>query len=272
MNKNSQWIIITVVVTVMLFSGCATIFKGSTEKVDISSEPGGAKIYVNGNLMGKTPLQIKLQSAKTYYFEFAKEGYEKRTVIVTNSVGAGWIVLDVIFGLFPVVIDAATGCWYSLDDNNVRAVLEQQNNSPVYENRSQLSDTLSSLSSHEVKRIAENTPLLSDTLKDNPTEEVPSRFIITIEANETKALLDELATIKYEVGYKIANNISEEVLTLSFKGIFGISKNISGPFEATSVNILKMDEFYIQIKSDLFYRVVIEKKLREKVILNFTII
>jgi len=110
----------------LLFHGCATIFKGSTDTVSYSSDPSGAKVYVNGSLMGTTPFQLELKSNQSYTIEFRKEGYQNKTVILNNSVGGGWIVLDVIFGLIPVIVDAATGNWYSLDQKHVNAALEAQ--------------------------------------------------------------------------------------------------------------------------------------------------
>jgi hypothetical protein len=109
-----------------VLNGCATIFKGSTDTVSYSSDPSGAKVYVNGQLMGTTPFQLELKSNQTYTIEFRKEGYENRTVILNNSIGAGWIVLDVLFGLVPVIVDAATGNWYSLDQTHMNAALEAQ--------------------------------------------------------------------------------------------------------------------------------------------------
>lgn len=109
-----------------LLAGCAAIFKGSHEYVDFSSEPTGAKVYVNGFLRGTTPVELKLESKKSYQIEFRKEGFETSTFTITNHVGAGWIVLDVLFGLIPVVVDAATGSWYGLDQDAVNAVLEAQ--------------------------------------------------------------------------------------------------------------------------------------------------
>ena len=111
---------------IFVFNGCATIFKGSTDTVSYSSDPSGAKVYVNGQLMGTTPFQLEMKSNQTYTIEFRKEGYENRTVVLNNSVGAGWIVLDVLFGLIPIIVDAATGNWYSLDQSHVNAALEAQ--------------------------------------------------------------------------------------------------------------------------------------------------
>ena len=115
-----------IAVTSLVFSSCATIFKGSTDDVSFSSDPSGAKVYVNGTLLGTTPVQLELKSINSYTIEFKKEGYETRTVLLNNSVGGGWIVLDVLFGLVPIIVDAATGNWYSLDQEYVNAVLEQQ--------------------------------------------------------------------------------------------------------------------------------------------------
>ncbi len=107
-------------------SSCATLFKGSTENVNFSSEPYGAKVYVNGDLLGTTPFALKLKSNKTYTIKFEKNGYLNKTVMLNSSVGTGWVVLDVLGGLIPVIIDAATGNWYNLDQDHVNAVLEQQ--------------------------------------------------------------------------------------------------------------------------------------------------
>lgn len=115
-----------IAVTALVFSSCATIFKGSTDTVNFTSEPSQAKVYVNGMLLGTTPVELELASDKTYTLEFKKEGFETRTVILNNSVGAGWIILDILGGLIPVVIDAATGNWYELDQEHVNAILEQQ--------------------------------------------------------------------------------------------------------------------------------------------------
>ncbi len=111
---------------VFLLSGCATLFKGTSEEVRFSSEPQRAEVWVNGLRMGETPVSLKLESKKTYQIEFRKEGYKPVVRNITNHVGAGWIILDALGALIPVIIDAATGAWYSLDQKNVDAVLEKQ--------------------------------------------------------------------------------------------------------------------------------------------------
>ena len=57
--------------------------------------------------------------------EFKKEGFKTITRNGTNKVGAGWVILDVLAGLIPVIIDAVTGAWYHLDEKNVAVQLEK---------------------------------------------------------------------------------------------------------------------------------------------------
>lgn len=109
-----------------IFNGCATLFHGSTDMITLSSQPIGARVTVNGQDMGATPLRLKLLAKHTYSIGFHKDGYKPKIVLVNNSVGAGWIILDVLGGLLPMIVDASTGDWYSLDQENVNAALEAQ--------------------------------------------------------------------------------------------------------------------------------------------------
>ena len=46
---------------------------------------------------------------------------------INSKVGAGWVILDVLGGLIPIVVDAATGSWKKLDQDAVDAQLEKEN-------------------------------------------------------------------------------------------------------------------------------------------------
>ena len=45
---------------------------------------------------------------------------------INTKVGAGWVILDVLGGIVPVIIDAATGSWKKLDQDNLNAYLEKE--------------------------------------------------------------------------------------------------------------------------------------------------
>jgi glycerol-3-phosphate acyltransferase PlsY len=66
-----------------------------------------------------------LKTDREYTIEFRKDGYETRTYFLGNKIGAGWIILDVLCGLIPVVVDVATGAWYEFTEENIIVVLEQ---------------------------------------------------------------------------------------------------------------------------------------------------
>lgn len=118
--------ILSLVLVCIYLSSCALVFKGTKQELSANSDPSRAQVWVNGIQMGETPITLKLESKKTYAIEFKKEGYKSKTVNVTNHIGAGYIILDIVCGLVPIIIDAATGAWYSLDDKTVNAVLEKQ--------------------------------------------------------------------------------------------------------------------------------------------------
>jgi hypothetical protein len=99
-------------------TSCATIFKGTKEEVRFESKPGSAEIWIDGVKFGNSPVVVTLESKKTYTIEFHLNGKTK-TVRLTNHMNAGYLILDILCGLVPVIVDAATGAWFKLDSNNV---------------------------------------------------------------------------------------------------------------------------------------------------------
>ena len=103
--------------TVALLSGCGTLFNASTNSIAVSSTPSEADVYVNGNLVGQTSMSVELDNhEKNQTITMRKEGYREATCTVATSVGAGWVILDILGGLVPLIIDAATGEWRSISD------------------------------------------------------------------------------------------------------------------------------------------------------------
>ncbi|MBM3310196.1 MAG: PEGA domain-containing protein [Candidatus Aminicenantes bacterium] len=117
---------VALVVLAAFGTSCATVFKGNHSRVGFTSDPRGAKVYVNGEYMGDTPIRLKLESRHDYTVEFVKDGFKTKAFRLTNHIGPGWVVLDVILGLVPVLVDALTGSWYDLDQKHLNAVLERQ--------------------------------------------------------------------------------------------------------------------------------------------------
>ena len=116
------------IIAVFTLQSCATLFAPKKTTVSVTSEPRGADVIVNGYKMGVTPVELSLDNDKDYAIEYKKEGYEKVVKMIGTKTGAGWIILDVLFGLVPVIVDAATGDWKKLDTNQVNVMLEKEEN------------------------------------------------------------------------------------------------------------------------------------------------
>jgi uncharacterized protein YceK len=107
-------------------SSCATLFKGDTATVTFTSNPSQANVLIDGNSIGQTTIQARLKTNRSYNITFQKAGFANQTFMLTNKVGALWIILDVLGGLVPLIVDASTGAWYEFDTNNVNVVLTPQ--------------------------------------------------------------------------------------------------------------------------------------------------
>ena len=108
-----------------VLSGCASVFNDTSPPVRITSEPADADVTVDGHYIGKTPITAELSTKTSHQVRIEKEGYQGRTKFIQSNTGALWVVLDILFGLIPIVIDAVTGDWAELETENVNVVLEK---------------------------------------------------------------------------------------------------------------------------------------------------
>lgn len=113
---------IVAAVAVSFASGCATIIKGSYDVVYFESDPP-AEVWVDSALVGTatlTPeLRIPLESKDVHYVEF-RLGKERLNFTLTRSLSAGYLVADILLGFIPLIVDAATGDWNSIDQERLR--------------------------------------------------------------------------------------------------------------------------------------------------------
>jgi len=108
-----------VLMLTLLLSSCATVFKGGTQTVPVNTDPEGAEIIIDGVSYGTTPTSIRLDVDRSYTILLRSPAGEERTFQLRNEIGTLWIVLDVVTGLVPIIVDAATGDWYELTPGEV---------------------------------------------------------------------------------------------------------------------------------------------------------
>src|SRR5437764_13755386 len=103
---------VSTVFIIFLSAGCATIIHGSRQDVSISSNPSSAKVIVDEQFIGKTPLITKLTRRDHHFVRIQLDGYLPYEASFTRKVDV-WIAGNIIFGgLIGLCIDAASGSMY----------------------------------------------------------------------------------------------------------------------------------------------------------------
>jgi hypothetical protein len=111
MKKKSVIGVAAIATSVFMFSGCATITRGSSESFVVETDPPGAEVELSNGLRGKTPASFKVKRSDDLYVRIKKEGYEPIDANVTSTVNGGAAVAgNLIFGgLIGLAVDAGTG-------------------------------------------------------------------------------------------------------------------------------------------------------------------
>ena len=110
----------------LAISACGTLFNGGPANVAFNSNPSGATILIDGAERGTTPATLALAKNRSYNVTFRLPGHQDATTEITRKMAGGYLILDILGGLVPVIVDAATGGWYVLGTNNVSMNLTQQ--------------------------------------------------------------------------------------------------------------------------------------------------
>lgn len=79
------------VLSVFIFQNCATIARGTSQKIPVTSNPIGAKIIVDGEEMGYAPLNLKLKRKKSHVIRIEKQGYNPLEIGITKKTSKGAI-------------------------------------------------------------------------------------------------------------------------------------------------------------------------------------
>lgn len=111
-------------VTIMLFSSCASIFTGAKRNVLFETDPSGAKVFVNGFEKGVTPVQIKVKADDRVDFKI--DNYKERVVVMDSKFNLVSILNG--FSIIGWGVDAITGSLKRVDTKYVKVTLESKKN------------------------------------------------------------------------------------------------------------------------------------------------
>jgi PEGA domain len=94
-------------------SGCATITRGTTDQIQIVSDPSGADVRTSLNQQCVTPCTLQVARSDQFTVVFRKPGYEDQTINVTTKIAgtgaAGFAGNLLVGGIVGMGVDAATG-------------------------------------------------------------------------------------------------------------------------------------------------------------------
>lgn len=108
-----------------LLSGCATIVHlGGEQELNVTSDPSGAKVVIDGTERGVTPLAIKVERKKDHAMVFAKEGFQETQTKVESHI-SNWIAGNLVCcGLIGFLVDLVGSGGYTIEPDAVAVNLK----------------------------------------------------------------------------------------------------------------------------------------------------
>jgi len=86
-SKSRMLELALMVATAGLTQGCATLIKGSSQSIPVSSDPPAADILLDGKLVGQTPKTLALKRNNNYLITIQKTSFEQQSVPVVKEIG-----------------------------------------------------------------------------------------------------------------------------------------------------------------------------------------
>jgi hypothetical protein len=102
--------------------GCAAVFRDSAVRVNVDSDPPGAEIRHDDEVVGTTPAALDVDRSETTDLVITKPGYGEHRGVVKKHLNAGWVIADVATCVIPValciplLVDAVSGAWMDVDE------------------------------------------------------------------------------------------------------------------------------------------------------------
>lgn len=104
---------------------CGSIIHGTSQDVNVRSNPDEAEVWVDGARIGKTPTRLTLKRKEAHFIKFVKDGYKDTEVKISNEV-SGWLFGNIIFGgLIGCGVDLISGGAYNLKPDTLDINLDK---------------------------------------------------------------------------------------------------------------------------------------------------
>ncbi|WFB36220.1 PEGA domain-containing protein [Kiritimatiellota bacterium B12222] len=131
LSKQTIYQSIVLGLTVILLSGCASVFSGKTQEMSFMTEPDDVTISIDGRTIGKTPLTTYITRKNNQILTFEKEGFKPVKMDLATSTN-GWFFANILGGIFigPFfsTTDASTGAIYEYSPSQYYITLKESEN------------------------------------------------------------------------------------------------------------------------------------------------
>lgn len=131
-------LIVSLAAISLFTSGCASVVRGSSEKLIIQSSPSGAEVKLSTGQAGVTPWEVEVKRKDTIFVTMTKSGYkEVNTALISSidgaSLGIGTVANFVTLPILNDVIDYKTGANFSHKPNPLVVTLIPLGSSDTYQ-------------------------------------------------------------------------------------------------------------------------------------------
>jgi len=110
---------------ILLFlAGCATVLTGFNQNVDINSNPVKARVTVNDQYKGETPLTVRLRRNKNNVVRIELDGYEPYEIVTKKGFNAVSLGNIMIGGAVGMLVDLATGGIFTVNPDLIYAKMK----------------------------------------------------------------------------------------------------------------------------------------------------
>jgi hypothetical protein len=109
--------------SMLLMTGCASVFKGQDQVLSFSSEPDGATVRIDGKVVGQTPMSTKVKKSSVDSISIEKDGFKTETMAPEKRFD-NVAFLNIFWDLSTT--DLITGAAYEYQPSNFHYKLKKE--------------------------------------------------------------------------------------------------------------------------------------------------
>jgi hypothetical protein len=107
MRNSSPLSVLTILAILASSTACATIVRRKTQRIPVTSAPIGARVSINGESQGITPVEIELRRGlKSHVIRIEYDGYDPVELRSKRKLSPGPVIGNIMLGVIPAFFPA----------------------------------------------------------------------------------------------------------------------------------------------------------------------